>query len=119
MFAPEAGLLNCGFTTLEMRRTTFTGSEPDDAPIGLNFGQNPIERLMLTGASLQIDSIHARAICDEIGERLRTILNRDAGHDLPPRLRHLMEELAKVDNEPSPSIVPSLDEMQMPQQAVV
>ena len=75
--------------------------------------------LTMTGASLQIDSIHARAICDEIGERLRTILRRGAGDDLPPRLRYLMEELAKVDNEPSPSIVPSVDEMQMPQPASV
>ena len=68
---------------------------------------------------MQIDSIHARAICDEIGERLRCILRRDTGHDLPPRLRCLMEELAKADNEPSPSIVPSIEEMQMPQPAAV
>jgi hypothetical protein len=74
--------------------------------------------LTMTGAGLQIDTIHARAICDEIGERLRTILRRDAGHDLPPRLRYLMEQLAKADDETSPSIVPSLDEMLMPQRTV-
>jgi hypothetical protein len=66
---------------------------------------------MMSGADLQIDSIHARAICDEIGERLRTILRRDVGHDLPPRLRDLMEQLARADEETSPSIAPSLDDM--------
>jgi hypothetical protein len=71
--------------------------------------------LTMTGAGLQIDTIHARAICDEIGERLRTILGRDADHDLPPGLRDLMEQLAKADAEASPSIAPSLDEMLMPQ----
>ena len=73
--------------------------------------------LTMAGASLQIDTIHARAICDEIGERLRTILRRDVGHDLPPRLRDLMEQLAKADAETSPSIAPSLDEM-MPQDGI-
>lgn len=75
--------------------------------------------MLMTGAGIQIDSIHARAICDEIGERLRTVLRRDADHDLPPRLRTLMEALAKADSEASPSIVPSLDDMQMPQRAAV
>jgi hypothetical protein len=77
--------------------------------------------LTMTGAGLQIDTIHARAICDEIGERLRTVLRRDVdhGHDLPPRLRYLMEQLAKADEVASPSIVPSLDEMLMPLDAIV
>jgi hypothetical protein len=103
-----------------MRQAAFTASEPDKAPISSNYGQNRIERLMLTmtEAGLQIDTIHARAICDEIGERLRTVLRRDAGQDLPPRLRDLMEQLAKADGEASPSIVPSLDDMLMPQEAV-
>lgn len=75
--------------------------------------------LTMTEAGLQIDTIHARAICDEIGERLRTVLRPDAGHDdLPPRLRDLMEQLAKADDEASPSIVPSLDDVLMPQEAV-
>ena len=60
---------------------------------------------------MQIDSIHARAICDEIGERLRIILRRDIGPDLPPRLRELMEQFARTDEETSPSIAPSLEEM--------
>jgi hypothetical protein len=113
---PSQPILNSGFTTLGIGRAAFTASEPDKAPTGMNCGQNRIERLMLTmtGAGLQIETIHARAICDEIGERLRTVLRRDVGDDLPPRLRYLMEQLAKADDEASPSIVPSLDEMLMP-----
>jgi hypothetical protein len=70
--------------------------------------------LTRTGASLQIDAIHARAICDEIGDRLRNILDRELSHELPPRLRDLMAQLAKADNTASPSIAPSLDEMMQP-----
>ena len=71
--------------------------------------------LTMTGAGLQIDSIHARAICEEIGERLSSALRREAGQALPSRLRDLMEQLAKADEQASPSIVPSLDEMLMSQ----
>jgi hypothetical protein len=64
-----------------------------------------------TGASIQIEIIHLRAICDEIGDRLREILRRETGHTLPPRLNSLMQQLAKADCEPAPSIVPSLDDI--------
>jgi hypothetical protein len=67
--------------------------------------------LTRTGAGVQIDAVHARAICDEIGDRLRDVLRRQISHELPPRLRYLMEQLAKADLQASPSIVPSLDEM--------
>jgi hypothetical protein len=36
-------------------------------------------------AELMIDSTHCRAICDEIGERLRDIIKREAS-EVPPRL---------------------------------
>jgi hypothetical protein len=77
-------------------------------------GSNHIERLMLTrtDARLRIDAVHARAICDEIGERLGILLRRPASHEMPPRLRDLMDQLASLDDEGSPSIVPSLDDMQ-------
>ena len=45
---------------------------------------------------LQIDSSHCRAICDEIGERLRFMLDRTAT-TLPPRLQVLMLRLAAQD----------------------
>lgn len=59
---------------------------------------------------LQIDSGHCRAICDEIGDRLRILLDREAGQ-LPHRLRLLMDRLAELDGEEAPSIVPAMDDM--------
>jgi hypothetical protein len=57
--------------------------------------------------NLQIDSTHCRAICDEIGERLRIILDRETTA-LPPRLQVLMLRFAAQDLAGSPSIVPSI-----------
>ncbi len=59
---------------------------------------------------LQIDSLHCRAICDEIGERLQFMLHTDAT-DLPAGLQILIDRLAEQDREQAPSIVPDLDEM--------
>ena len=59
---------------------------------------------------LQIDSLHARAICDEIGERLRMMLRPETA-TLPVRLQILLDRLAEQDREPAPSIVPDLDDM--------
>ena len=59
-----------------------------------------------------ITSEHARAICEEIGDRLRFAL-RDDYADLPPRLRELVSRLAELDCE-APSLVPSMDDMVMP-----
>ena len=55
-----------------------------------------------------IASEHARAICEEIGERLRHALRGDYA-DLPPRLRELVNELALRDYE-APSLVPTMAE---------
>ncbi|MGY4229796.1 hypothetical protein ACVMIH_007157 [Bradyrhizobium sp. USDA 4503] len=59
-----------------------------------------------------IASEHARAICEEIGERLRHALRGDYA-DLPPRLRELVNELALQDCE-APSLVPTMAEMTRP-----
>jgi hypothetical protein len=59
---------------------------------------------------LQIDSLHCRAICDEIGERLRCILRPEAVN-LPPRFQILIDRLADQDRELTPSIVPDLDDL--------
>jgi hypothetical protein len=58
--------------------------------------------------NIRMDELHSRAICDEIGDRLRQILPPEAG-PLPPRLQYLLDRLA--DDELSPSIVPSLEDM--------
>jgi hypothetical protein len=59
-----------------------------------------------------LDHIHCRAICDEIGERLREVLRREAS-ETPPRLLMLLDELAQLDDH-GPSIVPSIDEISFP-----
>jgi hypothetical protein len=59
---------------------------------------------------LQIDSGHCRAICDEIGDRLRILLDKEAG-EIPQRLRLLIDRIAALDREQAPSIVPAMDDM--------
>ena len=59
---------------------------------------------------LQLDSSHCRAICDEIGERLRMVLDREAT-PLPPRLQSLMLRLVAQDLVQAPSIAPAIDDM--------
>jgi hypothetical protein len=58
---------------------------------------------------IQIDSSHCRAICDEIGERLRMVLDREATA-LPARLQVLMLRLAAQDLAGSPAIAAAIDE---------
>jgi hypothetical protein len=65
---------------------------------------------MSTRSELQIDSSHCRAICDEIGERLRAILARETP-EMPAQLQLLLDRLAEQDRELAPSIVPSMMDM--------
>ena len=58
-----------------------------------------------------LDHLHCRAICDEIGERLRYALAREKS-EIPPRLMALIERLALLDE--APSIAPSIEEMCSP-----
>jgi hypothetical protein len=67
--------------------------------------------LARTGVSVQIDALHSREICAEIGDRLREIFRREAASELPPRLLYLMERLTEADREAAPSLVPSLEDM--------
>jgi hypothetical protein len=60
--------------------------------------------------AVQIDSGHCRAICDEIGDRLRIVLDKETG-EVPRQLRLLIDRLAELDIEQAPSIVPAMDEM--------
>ena len=62
-------------------------------------------------AELVIDHNHCRAICDEIGDRLRDVFKREAS-EIPARLVRLIDQLAEL--EGAPSIVPSIEEMSFP-----
>lgn len=72
--------------------------------------------LKLSAADLPLDHTHSRAICDEIGERLRAILKPDVS-ELPPRLLALIEKLAQLETDNdipymrAPPTVPSLEDM--------
>ena len=59
---------------------------------------------------LQIDSEHCRAICEEVGERLRIHLRNEIG-EMPPRLQLLIDRLAELDGVQAPSIMPAMDDM--------
>jgi hypothetical protein len=61
-------------------------------------------------AVLALDSIHSRAICDEIGDRLRIALGREAA-EIPSFLARLVDRLAELDRVPAPSIVPSIGDI--------
>lgn len=65
---------------------------------------------MSANTGLQIDSSHCQAVCDEIGARLRIMLDREAA-PMPPRLQSLLLRLAAQELAASPSIAPSLDDM--------
>jgi hypothetical protein len=70
----------------------------------------PIQgQTMNRDSTIQIDPTHCRAICEEIGERLRIMLDREA-MALPPRLQVLMLRLAAQDLAGSPSIAAAIDE---------
>jgi hypothetical protein len=60
-------------------------------------------------AGLALDSTHSRAICDEIGERLRDALSREVS-EIPSYLCQLVDRLAELERVPAPSIVPSIDD---------
>ena len=59
---------------------------------------------------LELDRDHCQAICEEVGERLRTMLDRETSA-LSPRLHLLFDRLAELDWENAPSIVFAMDDM--------
>ena len=66
----------------------------------------------LAARNIQIDSVHCSAICEEIGYRLSQFLNMKPS-ELPPQLKLLLDQLRQRDQEDSPSIAPSLEEMKL------
>lgn len=58
----------------------------------------------------QLDSLHCQAICEEVGERLRILLDREAP-ELPQHLRSLLDRFAELDHVQAPSMVPAMDDL--------
>ena len=58
-------------------------------------------------APIQMDEEHSRAICAEIGDRLRIALGEPA--PIPPNLARLIARLDELDHHDLPSIVPSVE----------
>jgi hypothetical protein len=67
--------------------------------------------------NLHLDHTHCRAICDEIGERLRQTLGREP--KIPPHLRRLIDRLGELDDVWSPGIVPLVEDPQISISAVL
>ena len=57
-----------------------------------------------------LDHTHCRAICDEVGERLHYMLKLE---EIPPHFRALIARLDEIECDAAPSIVPSIDEMDL------
>jgi hypothetical protein len=97
------------FTNAKIHQAPFTCLEPDRE----QFDPSWMLDLVMSkknAADIRIDHIHSRAICDEIGERLRQALKRESV-GLPPQLQLLVDRLAELDGAAAPSIVPSFDDM--------
>jgi hypothetical protein len=62
--------------------------------------------------NLRLDHTHCRAICDEIGERLRQSMAVESVR-MPPHLRRLIDRLGELDNVWSPGIVPQVEDPQV------
>jgi hypothetical protein len=70
--------------------------------------QHTLEPRMLD-RNIQIDETHSRAICREIGERLRISLSQRTSK-LPESMRRQLNRLRELDEGVSPSIVPSMND---------
>ena len=97
------------FTNAEIQLALFTCLEPGRELLDSSWILLDLVMSKKNAADIRIDHIHSRAICDEIGERLRETLRRE---ELPPRLQFLVDRLAELDGRSAPSIVPSFEDMQ-------
>jgi hypothetical protein len=94
----------------KIHQAPFTCLEPDRELSNPSWMLLDLVMSKKNAADIQIDPIHSRAICDEIGERLRQVLKRESVR-LPPRLQLLVDRLAELDGAAAPSIVPSFEDM--------
>jgi hypothetical protein len=62
--------------------------------------------------TIQIDSVHCAALCEELGYRLRQHLEKGLS-EIPLQLKLLLDRLRQQDGEEAPSIVPSFEDMNL------
>jgi hypothetical protein len=58
---------------------------------------------------VHLDHVHCRAILLEVGERLRATLPVEGQSKLPAHIEDRLKRLRELDDDYSPSIVPSLE----------
>jgi ABC-type Zn2+ transport system substrate-binding protein/surface adhesin len=61
--------------------------------------------------NLRLDHTHCRAICDDIGERLRETMGQESTN-MTPNLRRLIDRLDELDNVSSPGTLPLIEDPQ-------
>jgi len=61
--------------------------------------------------NLRLDHNHCRAICDEIGERLREAMALKSVKT-PPQLQRLIDRLDELDNVRALGVAPSIEDAQ-------
>jgi hypothetical protein len=69
-------------------------------------GLHVIDRMEFLNRNVDIDRTHIRAICNEIGERLRISLSGEIP-ELSLQMRRQLDQLRELDEDASPSIVPA------------
>jgi hypothetical protein len=96
--------------TRKIHQAPFTCLEPDRELFNPSWMLLDLVMSKKNAADIQIDHLHSRAICDEIGERLRQAIRQESV-GLPPQLQLLVDRLAELDGAAAPSIVPSFEDM--------
>jgi hypothetical protein len=105
-----ASIFTLSSPTWKIHQAPFTCLEPDRALFNPSWMLLDLVMSKKSAADIGIDHIHSRAICDEIGERLRQTLRKESVA-LPPSLQLLVDRLAELDGAAAPSIVPSFEDM--------
>jgi hypothetical protein len=108
--AMYASIFTLSSPTRKIHQAPFTCLEPDRELFNPGWMLLDLVMSKKSAADIRIDHMHSRAICDEIGERLRQALKREPV-GLPPRLQLLVDRLAELDGAAAPSIVPCFEDM--------
>jgi hypothetical protein len=111
-----AATLHQFFTTPPIDRGHLRFGDFGRIELSLNHRDGPMPKHH--AADVMLDHTHCRAICDEIGERLAQILDREV-LEMPPRLLGLLNKFAELERdgpvqlEDAPLIAPSIGDMSL------